>query len=174
MSLNFVIHSECPHPPKKDQYSCSPTPTSVNTTLKLHNHFNSTFMQEQNLKIAHIRHGSELWAKYTVKFTFSSTACVFVHVRAQARTYYKPPVLGIKILITRSALSSRGSKHRPSRRCWASKYVLPFDVGRQLGRERGVREERRDTEERKESCRRMKTPHRRFERTEIGEVFGTD
>ena len=37
--------------------------------------------------------------------------------------------LCIKILITGSALSSLGSKRRPSQRQWASRYILPFDGG---------------------------------------------
>lgn len=37
----------------------NPSPPSQSDTLKLHNHFNSTLMLQQNFKIARIRHATE-------------------------------------------------------------------------------------------------------------------
>lgn len=86
----------------------------------------------------------------TVKFTFSKPAsvslcaCVCVCVRTKQ-------FLGIRILITGSTLSSLGSKRRPSRWQWASRYILLFDgVRAGGGGEQEIIGEQRDTTEWKE------------------------
>lgn len=71
---------------------------------------------------------------------------MYVRVRACVRVSAKH-FLGIKILITGSALSSWGSKCRPSQRQWARRYALPFDGGRRGGGEQEIRGEYRDTTE---------------------------